>query len=149
MKLLLCVEETGVMLSFTLWDLGKPTHNWHKMCCCCPLGWFIVLSFSIRSLITHVTVKTVYYILISETALSRGCVGTYVVVVLRLTNPHHHCTLSQAFPRLALAASWLLVFSRSKGVVRNKVRCCIKRILLFFGVCTMEGLFVQANLRFD
>lgn len=44
----------------------------------------------------HVTVKTVYYILIKETALSRGCVGTYVVVVLRLTNPHHHCT---HFPR--------------------------------------------------
>lgn len=47
----------------------------------------------------HVTVKTVYYILISETALSRGCVGTYVVVVLLcspLTNPHHHCT---HFPR--------------------------------------------------
>lgn len=96
MKLLLCVKETSVMVIF------HPVRSWQtnpqlaQNVLLLSFGVVHCVIFSIRSLIMHVTVKTVYYILISETALSRGCVGTYVVVVLRLTNPHHHCT---HFPR--------------------------------------------------
>lgn len=81
MKLLLCVEETGVMVIFHSEILANQPTTGTK----CVAGVLRVVHcviFSVISLIMHVTVKTVYYILISETALSRGCAGTVLVVVV-------------------------------------------------------------------